>query len=409
MAELKILHTADWHLGKRLSEYSRIDEQREVMGEIIQIANEQSVDLVIVAGDLFDLFQPSHEAQELLYHTLFQLCDNGKRPVIAIAGNHDSHALIEAPLPLAKELGILLLGANHTSQEKIINAQGIEISIPEHGMVRIFYPEKNHTANIIVAPYANEQLLKIYLGEENREDELRKILKERWEVLASKYFEPAHCNLFVGHFFFMKKGSTPEDEPEGERSILHVGGAQALFSDDLPNGLNYGALGHLHRFHYVDKASCPVVYSGSPLQFSFSEAGQKKFVVLLEWKQSLEVREVELSSGFPLHRMTFDNHAEAITWLEHNQNAYVELTYVSDQVLDAQVRKSLLSAHPRIVHLIPKMKNPKQDDSKSIQADDLTENFETLFKKYFENEKGQEASEELLALLHEVVSKGGGE
>ncbi|MEZ4801003.1 MAG: exonuclease subunit SbcD [Flavobacteriales bacterium] len=409
MTELKILHTADWHLGKRLSEYSRIDEQREVMNEMVQIANAQSLDLVIVAGDLFDLFQPSHEAQELLYHTLYQLCDNGKRPVVAIAGNHDSHALIEAPMPLAKELGILLLGANHSSQEKIVNASGIEISIPENGIVKIHFPKKDEDVNIIVAPYANEQLLKIYLGEENREDELRKILSDRWQTIAEKYFSKSSFNLFVGHFFFMKQGNTPEVEPEGERSILHVGGAQAIYSDDLPNTLHYAALGHLHRFHYVDKTRFPVAYSGSPLQYSFSEAGQKKYCLLLRWEDQLHIEELELNEGFDLHRVTFEDHGEAIQWLESNPNTYVELTYISDKVLDAQLRKALLNAHPRIVHLIPKMKNVNQDASKSIQADDLAENFETLFKKYFENEKGQEASDELLKLLQEVVSKGGGE
>ena len=98
---MKILHTADWHLGKRLDRFSRLEEQVEVLGEIVKIADENAVDLVLIAGDLFDSFNPSIEATELFYKTLKQLTNNGKRPVIAIAGTHDASDRIDAPYPLA--------------------------------------------------------------------------------------------------------------------------------------------------------------------------------------------------------------------------------------------------------------------------------------------------------------------
>ena len=87
---MKILHTADWHLGKRLNEFSRIEEQREVLEEICRIAEEQQVDAVLVAGDLYDTFNPPNEAIELFYKSLHRLAAGGKRAVIGIAGNHDS-------------------------------------------------------------------------------------------------------------------------------------------------------------------------------------------------------------------------------------------------------------------------------------------------------------------------------
>ena len=107
---MKILHTADWHLGKRLDGFSRFDEQVAVLNEIITIANEKNVDLILIAGDLFDAFNPPVEAVELFYKTLKNLSNNGKRPVVAIAGNHDSPDRINAPNPLAKECGIILIG-----------------------------------------------------------------------------------------------------------------------------------------------------------------------------------------------------------------------------------------------------------------------------------------------------------
>ena len=93
---MKILHTADWHLGKKLDRFSRIEEQIDLMNEIVEIAESENVDLVLIAGDLFDTFHPPTEAVDLFYKTLKRLSKNGKRPVIAIAGNHDSPSLIDA-------------------------------------------------------------------------------------------------------------------------------------------------------------------------------------------------------------------------------------------------------------------------------------------------------------------------
>src|SRR5690606_20256230 len=107
---MKILHTGDWHLGKRLDHFSRLDEQRAVLSEICEIADKEKVDAVIVAGDLFDAFNPPVEAMELLYRTLRKLSHEGRRPVIAIAGNHDSADRIDAPDTLARECGILFIG-----------------------------------------------------------------------------------------------------------------------------------------------------------------------------------------------------------------------------------------------------------------------------------------------------------
>jgi len=111
---MRILHTSDWHLGKKLDNFSRIEEQKQVLAEICKIADQEKVDVVIIAGDLFDTYNPGTEAEELFYKTLKKLAKNGSRPVIAIAGNHDSPDRIEVPDPLAKECGIILAGFPNT-------------------------------------------------------------------------------------------------------------------------------------------------------------------------------------------------------------------------------------------------------------------------------------------------------
>src|SRR5690606_31764086 len=104
---MRILHTADWHLGKRLDNFSRLDEQILVLDEIVEKADIHQADVIIVAGDLFDAFNPGTDAIDLFYKTLKRLTKNGSRPVIAISGNHDSPSLIDAPDPLARECGII--------------------------------------------------------------------------------------------------------------------------------------------------------------------------------------------------------------------------------------------------------------------------------------------------------------
>ncbi|WP_339903571.1 exonuclease subunit SbcD, partial [uncultured Cyclobacterium sp.] len=163
MKQIKILHTADWHLGKRLQEASRLAEQKLVLEEIIDISNSEDVDLVLLAGDIFDGFNPSHESIELLYKTLRKLSQNGQRPVVAISGNHDSSQFIEAPDPLAREMGIFF----YSRYDSIIPTgkldSGIEVVASDKGFISLQLPSWDFPVRIILAPYANEVSLRTYL------------------------------------------------------------------------------------------------------------------------------------------------------------------------------------------------------------------------------------------------------
>ena len=86
---MRILHTADWHIGCRTDDYLRLEEQKKTCAEIVKIANEKKVDMVVIAGDIYDNFLPSADAEKLVFDTLIELCNNGNRAVIVIAGNHD--------------------------------------------------------------------------------------------------------------------------------------------------------------------------------------------------------------------------------------------------------------------------------------------------------------------------------
>lgn len=404
---IKILHTADWHLGKRLQEFSRLEEQKLVLEEIQEIADREDVDLILLAGDIYDTFNPSHDAVELLYKTLRKLSKNGTRPIIAISGNHDSTQFVEAADPLARDLGIFFYGKYQSIIPIGKLDSGIEITQSESGFVELILPQFDFPIRILLAPYANENSLKTYLGEENREAEFRNILGEKWQYLADQYCDQRGVNLFVGHFFFTKEGEKPEAEPESERPILHVGGTQALFTHLLPDQIQYAALGHLHRYHAVGHDSIPVVYSSSPLAYSFSEADQQKQVVLVSVSPAnpAAFRPIALKQGRSLYRVRFDNLPNTLQWLAENPYTFVELTYVTENSIDAITRKAIMNAHDGIVNLIPQLQNQSDSQQTHLQAEDLEKDMTSLFQLFYKSEKDLEPNEELLNLFREVIGQ----
>jgi len=400
---MKILHTADWHLGKRLEKFSRLDEQRLVLNEIAEIAEAEDVDAVLIAGDLFDNFNPSSEAVELLYKTLKSLSNNGKRAVIAIAGNHDSPDRIEAPDPLARECGIIFAGYPDSVVTACELESGLCVLKSEAGFLELKLPRFEYPLRLILTPYANEFRLKTFLGLENSEDELRDVLANKWKALADAHCDDKGVNLLVAHLFVMKRGEEPPEEPEDEKPILHVGGAQAIYSENIPKQIQYVALGHLHRFRVVDQQPCPIVYSSSPLCYSFGEAGQEKHVAIITAKpgEKVSFTKASLKEGKPLWRKKFYDVDEALLWLANNQNALVELTLVSENYLNADDRKRLNQAHDGIVTIIPEVKS--QDMlHQSKQTIDLNQDINELFQHFFQHKYGQLPNTELIDLFKEI-------
>ena len=400
---IKILHTADWHLGKKLDSFSRLEEQILVMNEIVEIADQQQVDLVLIAGDLFDNFNPSVEAVELFYKTLKRLSNNGKRPVVAISGNHDSPSLIDAPDPLARECGIILIGyPNAKIQEFELN--DFKISKSVEGMIELKLNSFNFPIRIIHTPYANEIRLKQYFGE-NKEEALNEVLATNWKNIANEYCDENGVNLLMAHLYMNQKGAEILEEPEGEKPIK-IGNADMIFSEAIPPQIQYTALGHLHGFKNIGTKEKPVVYSSSPLCYSFSEAGQTKYVSIIEAEpnQTISYHKVELKNGKPLIRKTFDDINVAVEWLNENQNALVELTLESDSFLKVDERKLIYQSHDGIIHLIPKVKN-QEIETIEYKFADQSKDMKELFTDYFKSKNGnQEPNDEIKDLFNEILN-----
>ena len=404
---MKILHTADWHLGKRLNNYSRHEEQQIVLNEICEIADRENVDVVIIAGDLFDTFNPPNESTSLFYKTCKRLSNNGLRPIIAIAGNHDSPERIEAPNPLARECGIIFAGYPKSIIEPYELPNGFAVTRSTEGFIELQVLGYDYPLRILLAPYANEYRLAEYLGVENTDETLRQLLSEKW---AHVFDSPsASVNIAIAHLFVMVKGGEVPEEPEEERPI-NIGGASAIYTENFPKQLQYIALGHLHRQQEIAKKPCPVIYCGSPLGYSFNEKNQDKYVMLIDAKpsQKVDYQRIKLETPKKLYQKTFDDMDTALAWLAEHPDALIQLTFISDETLSPILTKQLNEAHPGIVPPINfHARNQDALKGKETTINPDTDDIRSLFVEYFKTKnKGQEPNEELIQLFNEIRAVG---
>ena len=405
---MKILHTADWHLGKKLEGFSRLEEQKKVLEEICEIAEGESVDAICIAGDLFDTANPSIEALELFYQTLKRLTAGGTRPVIGIGGNHDSPDRIEAPDPLARASGIILVGYPQSVVKPFELETGLKVLQSEPGFLELKLPGYDYPLRLLLTPYANEIRLKTFLGEDDKEQALQELLSQKWALLAQSYCDDKGVNLLMAHLFISASGGDIElKEDETEKSLLSVGGAQEISHKHLPKGLHYAALGHLHGPWILQEDPYPIAYSSSPLYYSFGDNSAFKCVHILEAEpgKKAQLRQVKLQQVLPLVQKTFRDIPEALNWLKDNPDNWVEVTVKTDSYLKAEERKVLLDAHPRIVRIIPQFTHPELLRFSTGKEINLSQDMEYLFLDFFEFKKGGPPNDTLKELFHEILQE----
>lgn len=230
---MRILHTGDWHLGKNLEGASRMDEQELFLNDFVDIVEKNKVDLVIIAGDVYDNSNPPARAEKMFYDTLKKLSKNGERLILVIAGNHDNPERLVAAGPLAMEHGIIMSGTPKTviqcgeyGQHKVINSgEGfIEVEI------------NNERAVILTVSYPSEKRLnEVLYGEMDSDEDRVKTYGERIKSLfdsLEKNYRSDTINLVVSHLFAM--GS---EEGGSERSI-QLGEAILLMGHVFQRKLN---------------------------------------------------------------------------------------------------------------------------------------------------------------------------
>jgi len=350
---VKILHTSDWHLGKLLEGRERLPEQKAALMEICQIADERQVDLVLIAGDIFDTYVPSAAAEELFFNTVERLAKQGERAVVVIAGNHDSPERLCAAKPLADRHGIILLGLP-ASQASVTTAQpNSKVVRSGPGWMELVVNGTNVV--IITLPYPSEARLNEVLNATLDEELLQKAYSDKVGAILNelaKEFRDDTVNLVISHLF-MRGGECSESERP-----IQLGGALTVEPAQLPSKAQYVALGHLHKPQEILGATVPAYYSGSLLAYSFSEIGYQKAVFIIDAHpgQPVSVEKIELKSGKPLVKWVAQNGVpEVLEWIDTKKDdkAWIDLEVWVKNPLGNEEIRAIRSRRDDIITIRP--------------------------------------------------------
>lgn len=403
---MKILHTSDWHLGKTLEGHSRLDEQKEFLKELISIVEERDVDLVLIAGDIYDTSNPPAQAERLFYDSVKKLSANGERPVIVVAGNHDSPDRLGAASPLAYDHGVILLGKPKSTAE---TGKYGQFNIVDSGEGFLELEVKGDKVVLLTLPYPSEQRLNELLSEDMEEEARRKSYSERigeiFSNLSGKYREDT-VNLAVSHLFVMG------GEEAGSERPIQLGGSLTVDANHLPQNAHYVALGHLHKPQkVVGSGSVKAFYSGSPIEYSKKEVHYSKCVMLIDVDAGGEatVEEVYLRNYKPIEVWKCKNIEDALDRCKDDgvRDIWVYLEIETDRVLTQSEIKEMRKHRTYIVEIKPVFKDMDREEE---EIEDIsTMRIEDLFKDYYIYRNNVNPTGELMDLFSQIVQGVGEE
>ena len=274
---LTLLHTSDWHLGRRLYGKPRYDEFKQFLDWQLQTLREQKVDVLLIAGDIFDTTAPSNQAQNLYYDFLSQVCDTDCRHVIIVAGNHDSASFLEAPKQLLKSFNIHIIGSmTDTPTDEVITLSD-KAEQPELIVMAVPYLRDRDVRTVGHGERLDDKERKLAQGIKAHYAQIADIAIAQQAQLKAKYKRTIPI-VATGHLFTVG-GQTMEGD--GVRD-LYVGSLGSIGAEIFHPQIDYVALGHLHIPQAVG-GQPHIRYAGSPIAMGFGESRQQKQVHLLRF------------------------------------------------------------------------------------------------------------------------------
>ncbi len=392
---MKIIHTSDWHIGKSLNGFSRIEEQKKFIDDFVDIVENENIDIVVIAGDVYDVTTPSIEAEQLFYSSMKRIAREGKTIVVVSAGNHDSAERLVASKVWGAELGVVITGT--------INDFVLDIDINDfkitHLSEGVFSVEKKgETVTFMNLAYPSETRInrKIESNVDKEYSELyRDLIKELVDT-KSQYFNEESYNVVIGHFL-MFGGDRSDSEKE-----INIGGLDSLTSSVLPKNADYVALGHLHKKQKISgHENC--YYSGSPIQYSKSEKDNIKYIGIIDTKsKAVDFKELKIYK--PIEEIVstdLDSTIEYVTNQEEEKWYYI---MVEQSAIETTKIQALRNASDSIVEIIP-----LRTDGGGVEKY-TTENREEKsilqnFVDYYKSEKAEEPSQDIIRLFLELVGE----
>lgn len=401
---MKILHTSDWHLGQNFMSKTRKSEHQEFLDWLIQTIEKESIDCLVVAGDIFDTYTPPNYALNLYYNFLKKIPSTSCKSVVIVGGNHDSISTLHAPKELLKLFDIHIVAG---------------ISTPKDQDPIVIKDKEVPMAIVCPVPFLRDRDIRSSLPGESYEDKSTsyteavvnyyQTIAEKAEQLK-KQLNTTIPILGTGHFFTL--GGTTTDSVRD----IFVGNLGQINAAKLPDTFDYIALGHLHRAQTV-KGHDHIRYSGSPIPLSFSELKEEKIVNVITFEKNWiqpEISSIQIPEFKKLICIKGDlEQIEAtlnsIDWTGYENNpAWLEINYSAEKWLaDIQVEIEQLTQNLPVEVLAIKTKistvKSLQMTDEQITLDDI--NPKEVFEKRLASEEIPEKNRENLSnLFNEVLN-----
>lgn len=374
---MKFFHTADWHLGKLVQGIYMTDEQRYVLEQFITAIEEEKPDAVIIAGDLYDRAVPPTEAVNLLDEVLAKILLELKTPVLSVAGNHDSPGRLNFGSRVMKMNGIHIAGhVQKEHQPVVLNDQFGEV-------------------HFHLVPYADPSMVRYSFDnpEIRTHNDAMKTITEN----IKSSFDPEARHVFVGHAFVTPHGEQEDNTSDSERPLA-IGGAEHVDAHHFES-FHYTALGHLHKAHFVLNES--IRYSGSPLKYSISEEKHQKGFHIVELDETGQAI-VEKRLFTPRRNLrTVEGTMEEILKHEVSED-FVFVTLLDDAPILYPMEK-VRSVYPNAMHV--ERKNFSGTAAEGTGGSRRKMDSLSLFHAFYEEVKGEKASEQTAEIFEEVLQE----
>lgn len=348
---MKIVHTSDWHIGRRWKGIQRLDELEAVLDHLAAFIEEQSVDLVLHTGDVFESRNPPAEAEQLVNRFLVRVGRSGAQMVV-IAGNHDDPLRLDARSLLTELINVQILGRPRPASR---------------GGVRTIETRSGEKAVVAALPFAPPGAWVSALDLAGEEASARRHYARMFELAVqdlSSAFRPDAVNILMAHTHI--EGAL---FGESERRV-HIGEDWAASPEALPSKASYIALGHIHRPQEIEGPAAPAYYAGSLLQLDFGEAGEEKSFVVVTASPGQRVKPAEIArvpyeGGLPLVDLRASL-AELEETADRHRTGWLRVTVpltVRDPDLNRKVRELLPNA------LVVRAELPEVEEPPEIQLE----------------------------------------
>lgn len=337
---MRILHTSDWHLGRTLyAKKDRVAEHKAFLAWLLDTIRAQSIDLLLIAGDVFDTAAPNSTSQSLYYNFLIQVKQAGCQYIVVVGGNHDSPSFLNAPKEILAALDVKVIG--HATED------------PADEIILIRDAAQEPKLIICGVPFLRERDISRFVEGEAYADRSQRInasIKQHYDTVAAMAVQQREKLgldipiIATGHLSVMG-GKRSEDD--GVRDT-YIGTIEAISSDTFPDVFDYVALGH---YHIPSAIKEHIRYCGSPIPMGFGEAKQRKVVYVIEFRDGQrQIDTIEIPVFQRLETINGDKThiAQRLSALKAlGEPVWVEINYISDEIfptLGAWVQEEIQSS-----------------------------------------------------------------